>query len=107
MARARSMAAAAIAQPRLVRLHYARNLSSLFPAAALDAGALAGMAVRFEINEAGNVIAAETAAIVGLESFSRSIENSWRHWRASRLDESPPNCRMAMTLIVPVSFSVQ
>lgn len=97
-----------MAAPRcLVRFEYTRNLSQLFPARALDDGALAGLAVRFRVSEAGEVVSAETVAIVGREDFARSVENSSRHWRVERLEDSPPGCRMAMTVITSISFSVR
>lgn len=94
-------------QPRcLVRFSYAGAYDRLFPRAALEDGALAGVAVRFRINEAGEVTDAETVAIVGREEFARSVNNSTQRWRVARLDESPPGCRMAMTVITSISFSV-
>lgn len=91
----------------LVRFRYSGNLAQLFPVRALYDGALAGLAVRFRINGAGEVTAADTVAIVGRQEFSRAVENSWRRWRVERLEDSPANCRMAMTVISSMSFSVE
>lgn len=99
---------ASVVQPRCwVRFRYDGIVSDLFPARALDDGQLAGVAVRFRLNEAGEVTEARTVAVVGREEFGRAVENARRRWRAELMDDSPPNCRMAMTVIGSVSFTLR
>jgi hypothetical protein len=64
-------------QPRcLVRFSYAGALSALYPTSALNDGALAGVAVRYRVNEAGEVTEARTVAIIGREAFARTTPRS-------------------------------
>jgi tetratricopeptide (TPR) repeat protein len=89
-----------------VQIRYRGNIAHLFPGRALDDGAIAGLAVRYRVNEAGEVVEARTVARVGRVEFARSVDNSSRRWRVTRLPESPPGCRMAMTVITSISFRV-
>lgn len=89
-----------------VRFNYTRDYSLLFPDRALSEGQLAGMAVRFTVDETGQVTESLPVAVVGRDDFVRAVENSWRHWRVERLESSPPNCRMAMTVINSMSFVI-
>jgi len=89
-----------------VRFSYTRDYSLLFPDRALSEGQLAGMAVRFTVDEAGQVTESVPVAVVGRDDFVRAVENSWRHWRVERLDGSPADCRMAMSVLVPMQFTI-
>ncbi len=91
----------------LVRFRFNGNIARLIPEQNLRDGAFAGLAIRYRISEAGQVTASDTVAIVGPEAFSQLVENSWRFWRVERLDASPPNCRMAMTVISWMAISVR
>lgn len=77
-----------------------------YPAAALRRSELAGVAVRLRINAQGEVTDAQTAALIGDESFARSVERAAHEWRATAREDSPANCRMEMTVIVSVSFQI-
>lgn len=95
-------------QPRcFVSLRHGRgNLASLYPARALDQGALAGLTMRVSINAAGEVIQTRAVAVIGDDAFARAINNSRNRWTVVRQEDSPANCRMDMHLLVPVSFSL-
>lgn len=77
-----------------------------YPVGALEDGNLAGLAVRLRLNEQGRVIEAQTLARIGEESFAASVERAAMHWSFRAHESSPPNCRMEMTVIMPVSFSI-
>jgi len=99
------IAAAAMGRPRcLVKLSFR---GALFPARALDDGAIAGVAVLFTIDERGEIVSAETASIVGRDEFARAINNSARLWSVSRHEDSVPDCRMAMRVLRSVSFGFE
>ncbi len=77
-----------------------------YPVGALEDGNLAGLAVRLRLNGQGQVVEARTIARIGQESFAASVERAAAHWSFSAHENSPPNCRMEMTVIMPVSFSI-
>lgn len=75
-----------------------------YPSSAAGRGELAGAAVRVRINAAGRVESTEVVALVGSEDFEEAINDAG--WRAERRPDSPANCRMDMTVIWSVSFSM-
>lgn len=99
---------AAALQPRChVRFDYRGDIQQLYPRGAAGDGQLAGVAARFRVSSAGEVTDARTVAIVGREAFGRAVDNALSRWRVQRLDSSPPNCRMAMTVILPITFTLE
>lgn len=98
--------AADVSRPRCwVQIDHERNMPR-YPSDALRRGNLAGLAVRLRLNAQGEVTDAQTVALIGDESFARSVEQAARDWRATARPDSPPNCRMEMTVITSVSFAI-
>jgi DNA-binding transcriptional regulator YdaS (Cro superfamily) len=94
-------------QPRcLVRVIPRGEGYQLYPSEAVEDGRLAGVAVRFRIGARGQVEESEAIAVIGDESFARAVEHA-RDWRVQRREDSPPNCRMAMSVIQSISFTMQ
>lgn len=92
-------------RPRcLVRFERPRRLH--FPDAAMQRGNLAGVAMRFRINAEGEVIDAQTIARIGHVDFEYALDRVRDQWRATRHEDSPPNCRMDMTLVRSISFVI-
>lgn len=75
-----------------------------YPAAADRRRELAGASVRLRINEAGEVEDATVVAIVGSQDFVEAINQA--RWRVTRRADSPPNCRMQMSIIRSIAFSL-
>jgi hypothetical protein len=88
----------------LVRIRV-RDNERLYPEDAVMDGRLAGVAVLFRINEAGEIEDVEALASVGGAEFGEHAEQR-RAWRIERRDDSPTNCRMAMTVIQSISFQL-
>jgi hypothetical protein len=63
------------------------------------------VAVRFRVNDAGQLTDVQTLALVGGAEFGESVENR-RAWQIERRPDSPANCRMAMSVINSISFSI-
>ncbi len=77
-----------------------------YPAEALEDGSLAGLAVRLRLNEHGEVIEAQTIARIGHADFAESADRAAQHWRFRAREGSPPDCRMEMIFIMPVTFAI-
>lgn len=97
------------AQPRCLVNIRVRNVNGIIPGDAIvqDGGAIAGLAIRYRINDSGGIDDIQTLAIVGSESFAESVERRYRNWRVERREDSPANCRMAMSVIRPMSFVIE
>jgi hypothetical protein len=77
-----------------------------FPEEALARGQIAGVVLRLRINQAGEIVDNRVVARIGDEAFSEEVERVSSHWSVTRRDDSPANCRMAASLLVPVQFSI-
>lgn len=77
-----------------------------YPEEALLEGRLAGVVLGLRINEAGEIVDQRTVARIGHEIFAEAVELTAPRWTVARRNDSPPNCRMEATLLVPVSFTV-
>lgn len=73
------------------------------PAQQRDAG-VGAVVARFVIDASGHVTDARVVATVGGQAFARSVSTVIGRWRVERNSSSAPNCEMAMTLFVPISF---
>jgi hypothetical protein len=88
----------------LVRIRV-RDNERLYPEDAVMDGRLGGVAVLFRINEAGEIEDVEALVSVGGAEFGEHAEQR-RAWRIERRDDSPANCRMAMTVVQSISFQL-
>jgi hypothetical protein len=92
-------------QPRCLVGVRPRHSARLYPEEALNENRLGGVAVLFRIDESGEIIGIEALASVGGAEFGEAVENR-RAWRVVRREDSPANCRMAMSVIQSVSFQL-
>lgn len=99
------IAAGQSSQPRCW-LEFDRMRMPQYPSEALADGNLAGLAVRLRVNAQGEVTEARTLARIGHEDFARAVERVAPRWRFSARSDSPPNCRMEMTVIRSVAFVI-
>lgn len=67
---------------------------------------VAGVAMFFRVNEAGEVTFHQVAAYAGSRDFADAVDRVAGRWRAVRLEGSAPNCRMAAGVLQTVSFAM-
>lgn len=77
-----------------------------YPPEALEDGNLAGLAVRLRLNAQGEVIESQTIARIGHADFAGAVERAAQRWRFRAREGSPPDCRMEMIFIMPVTFAI-
>lgn len=93
-----------LSRPRcLVRLIY--DPMPTFPSMALDRGYVAGLVLRVRIGADGRIQENNVVSRIGDEEFAHAVERVAGRWRVEKRDDSPPNCRMETTVLVPISFS--
>lgn len=97
-------APASSARPRcMIQTAFLREIE--FPSGAAARGELAGASVRLRINEAGELVDATVVAIVGSQAFVDAINRA--RWSVRRRADSDPNCRMEMSIIRSIAFSIE
>lgn len=100
----RSLTPVDLTRPRcLVRLLH--NPMPVFPSMAADRGYVAGLVLNVRIGADGGILESNVVSRIGDEAFATAVERVANRWRFERQDDSPPNCRMEMTILVPISFS--
>ncbi len=77
-----------------------------YPSRAAERGELAALAVRIRINAAGEVEDATVVSRIGSEDFERAMNAVRDEWTATRLETSPPDCRMEMSVIRAFTFRI-
>jgi TonB family protein len=77
-----------------------------YPAAELEDAQLGVVVLRLRLDADGEVLSHQVAARAGSEGFVRPVERVADRWRFERREDSPPNCRMPQSLLVPVSFMI-
>jgi hypothetical protein len=93
-------------QPRcLVRIRL-RDSVQLFPADNPRQAEVGGLALRFRLNETGELRDVSPLAAVGNILFDEWVEDRGA-WRIERRADSPANCRMAMSVIQSISLTVR
>lgn len=75
-----------------------------FPPAAQEAGLIGAVVVRLRVEENGEVSESGVVSAVGSSLFVSAVERVNHRWGVERREDSPTNCRMAMTVFIPVLF---
>jgi hypothetical protein len=98
-----TMAPAADTRPRcLVDLKPEREIE--FPSRAAWRSQVGSVIVRLTLDEQGQIADTGVAAGVGSPLFVEAVEAVGDSWEVTKRDDSPPNCRMAMTVLRSVAF---